>query len=122
MRAHWPEYLIEAAGLGLFMFVACVLGALLGHPDSRVVQGLPDPLLRRTLMGLAMGLTAIGLIYSPWGRRSGAHFNPATTLTFWRLGKVATGDAVAYAAAQAVGGLAGVALAALVVGPHSISG
>ena len=32
------------------------------------------------LMGLAMGLTAMALIYSPWGRRSGAHLNPAGTV------------------------------------------
>lgn len=116
MRAHWPEYLIEAAGLGVFMLSACVFGALLGHPDSRVVHALPEPLARRTLMGLAMGLTAVALIYSPWGRRSGAHFNPATTLTFWRLGKVETRDAIAYGTAQAVGGVAGVLLAVGVVG------
>ena len=39
-------------------------------------------------MGLAMGATAIALIYSPWGKRSGAHMNPAMTLTFLRLGKI----------------------------------
>jgi aquaporin Z len=117
MRAHWPEYLAEAMGLGTFLFIACVLGTLLGHPDSLVVHIVPSPLVRRMLMGLAMGLTAVSLIYSPWGRRSGAHFNPATTLTFWRLGKVANADAGAYAIAQAIGGLTGVALAALVVGP-----
>ncbi|HEY7516729.1 MAG TPA: aquaporin [Methylomirabilota bacterium] len=117
MRAHWPEYVIEAAGLGAFMLSACVLGTLLGHPASPVVHVVPDPLVRRMLMGVAMGLTAVSLIYSPWGRRSGAHFNPATTLTFWRLGKVTGADAVAYALAQAIGGLTGVAVAALVVGP-----
>jgi aquaporin Z len=68
-------------------------------------------------MGLAMGLTAVSLIYSPWGRRSGAHFNPATTLTFWRLGKISNTDAAAYAIAQPLGGVTGVAVAALVVGP-----
>ena len=36
-----------------------------------------------------MGATAIPLIYSPWGKQSGAHMNPAITLTFTRLGKVA---------------------------------
>jgi aquaporin Z len=117
MRAHWREYVSEAAGLGTFMFVACVLGTLLGHPDSPVVQLLPDAFVRRLVMGLAMGLTAVSLIYSPWGRRSGAHFNPATTLTFWRLGKVTNADAGAYAIAQAIGGLGGVAVAALVIGP-----
>ena len=62
-------------------------------------------------MGLAMGLTAVALIYSPAGRRSGAHMNPAVTLTFWRLGKIAGNDAAAYIAAQCAGGFAGSALA-----------
>ena len=116
LRRHWPEYLIEAAGLGTFMVSACAFGTLLGHPASPAVAALPDPLARRVLMGLAMGLTAVGLIASPWGQRSGAHFNPATTLTFWRLGKVAPTDAVCYAAAQTAGGLAGVLLAAAALG------
>jgi aquaporin Z len=117
LASHWPEYLIEAAGLGAFMLVACAFGTLLGHPASPLVQALPAPLTRRALMGAAMGLTAIALIYSPWGRRSGAHFNPATTLTFWRLGKVATTDAALYVMAQTAGGLAGVGLAAILLGP-----
>lgn len=116
MGRHWPEYAIEAAGLGAFMIVACTLGVWLAHPDSAAVRALPDPLARRALMGLAMGLTAIALIYSPWGRRSGAHFNPATTLTFWRLGKIDAPHAVAYALAQIGGGLAGVLLAAGALG------
>ena len=116
LRTHWPEYLMEAAGLGLFMISACVFGTLLGHPGSPVVQAVPDPIVRRVLMGLAMGLTAVGLIYSPWGLRSGAHFNPATTLTFWRLGKVAPADAAFYMLAQALGGLAGVSIAATALG------
>jgi aquaporin Z len=116
LRQHWPEYLIEAAGLGLFMISACVFGTLLGHPDSPVIRAVPDPVARRLLMGLAMGLTAVALIYSPWGQRSGAHFNPATTVTFWRLGKVATHDAAFYALAQVLGGLVGVLIAAAVLG------
>ncbi len=116
MRNHWPEYLMEAAGLGLFMVSACLVTALLFHPASPVPQLLPDPLLRRALAGIAMGLTAIGLIYSPWGQRSGAHLNPSVTLTFLRLGKVHPADAVFYVPAQFVGGMAGVLLAAAALG------
>ena len=57
-----------------------------------------------------MGLTAIALIYSPWGRQSGAHFNPAVTLTFFRLGKVKPWDAFFYVGFQFAGGLIGVTL------------
>lgn len=62
-------------------------------------------------MGMAMGATAMGIIYSPWGKRSGAHINPSTTLTFFRLGKVTRPDAAFYAASQFAGGLIGVSIA-----------
>ncbi|MGH9555658.1 MAG: aquaporin, partial [Terriglobales bacterium] len=114
--SHWPEYLIEAAGLGVFMISACMFTALLQHPLSPVRQALPDPFLRNALTGLAMGLTLVGIVYSPWGKRSGAHLNPAFTLTFLRLGKVAPRDAAFYVGAQFVGGLAGVLLSAVLLG------
>jgi len=117
LRRHWPEYLIEAVALGIFMVSACGFGALLWHPGSPAAQAIPDGVLRRFLMGLAMGGTAILLIYSPWGQRSGAHMNPAFTLTFLRLGRVKPWDASFYVAAQFVGGLAGVLLSAAILGP-----
>jgi aquaporin Z len=113
---HWPEYLIEAAGLGLFMVSACLFATLLEHPGSPVRQAVTSPVLRRIPMGLAMGLTAVALVYSPWGQRSGAHFNPSVTLAFWRLGRVRRWDAVFYAAAQFAGAIAGVGVAAALVG------
>ena len=116
LREHWPEYVAEAVGLGLFMVSACVFGTLLGHPHSVAAHVVPDGVRRRVLMGLAMGGTALALVHSPWGRRSGAHLNPATTLTFWRLGKVAGPDAAWYVLAQVAGGLAGVLTAAAFLG------
>jgi aquaporin Z len=108
LRRHWPEYLMEAAGLGLFMVSAGLFATLLWYPGSPLAQAVPDGMLRRGLMGLMMGLTAIAIIYSPWGQQSGAHINPAVTLTFWRLGKVATWDAVFYVSAQFAGAALGV--------------
>ena len=108
VRHHWPEYLMEAALLGGFMVSACLFGVLLEHPESGLRRRLADPLLRRALMGLAMGLTAVALIYSPWGEQSGAHMNPATTLTFFWLGKIGGVDAAMYILSQFVGGALGV--------------
>lgn len=117
LKRHWPEYLIEAAGLGLFMISAFGFATLLEHPASPVHLALPNPLSRRFFMGLAMGITAISIVYSPWGKQSGAHINPAITLTFFRLGKVATWDGVFYVAAQFIGGLTGALLAASLLEP-----
>src|SRR5262249_37116017 len=108
VRGHWPEYLIEAAGLAVFMISAGAFGTLLEYPQSPVRGMLPDPLVRRALMGIAMGATAVGLIYSPWGRQSGAHFNPAVTLAFSRLRKAALWDGVFYVISPFLAGRAGV--------------
>jgi aquaporin Z len=116
-RSHLPEYAIEAALLGLFMIAACGVTVLLDHPGSPLYQAIPSAFVRRLLIGLAMGVTAIALIYSPWGQRSGAHFNPAATLAFFRLGKVAPRDATAYVLAQFVGGALGVMLSGAALGP-----
>jgi aquaporin Z len=116
LRGHWPEYAMEAAGLGAFMVSACVFATLLEHPASPAHTHLPNQIVRRVLMGIAMGATAIGIIYSPWGKRSGAHINPAVTLTFYRLGRIELGDAIGYACAQFLGGAAGVLTARLLLG------
>ena len=113
---HWPEYLMEAAGLGLFMVSAAVVTALLEYPYSPLHEQFPDPVIRRLLIGIAMGFTAIGIIYSPWGKQSGAHLNPAVTVTFFRLGKIHGLDALFYVLAQFVGGLIGLQLAAMAIG------
>jgi aquaporin Z len=122
LKAHWPEYAIEAAGIAAFMTSALGFTALLEHPDSPVHQAIASATLRRALMGLAMGATAISLVYSPWGQRSGAHFNPALTFTYLRLGKVAPADALFYALAQFAGAIAGVLATAHWIGavadPH----
>lgn len=106
---------MEGTCLGLFMISAFTFGTILEHPASPVHQAIPNPLLRRLLMGTAMGLTAISIIYSPWGKQSGAHINPSTTLTFFRLGKVAKWDAIFYVVFQFAGGMAGALLAATVL-------
>jgi len=112
LKNHWPEYLIEAACLGLFMISAFGFATILEHPTSPLRHELMSPLLRRFLMGLAMGGTAIAIIYSPWGKQSGAHINPATTFTFFRLGKVRPSDAAFYIVSQFVGGALGALAAA----------
>jgi len=116
LKKHWPEYLMEAAELGLFMFSACAFTVVLFHPASPIAQTIHDGVLRRLLMGTAMGSTAIAIIFSPLGQRSGAHFNPSVTWTFFRLGKIEAWDAAFYTLFQFAGGIAGVMLASLTLG------
>ena len=116
LSAHWQEYLIEGALLGVFMIAACIVAVIFVHPRSFMSRRIPSPLLRRVVIGVLMGVTAICLIYSPWGGRSGAHMNPALTLTFLVLGKIHFWDAAMYMVAQFVGGCGGVLVARFMLG------
>ena len=115
LRLHWPEYLMEAGEAACYLFSACALATLLWHPASPLHAFLRNDAVRRMLMGAGMGATIILIVFSPWGKQSGAHFNPAVTLAFYRLRKVASWDALFYCAAQLIGAVAGVTLATLVL-------
>jgi aquaporin Z len=100
------------------MLSACGFSVLLEHPASPAPSWLPEPGARRFAAGVAMAVTAVSLIYSPWGKRSGAHMNPAMTLVFFRLGKIESRDALFYALAQFVGAVLGVFAASALFGPQ----
>lgn len=108
LQRHWRQYLMEAAGLAAFISSACLVTTLVEHPSSPVRLAVGDPVLRRGLIGVWMGLTIAAITYSPWGRRSGAHINPAVTWAFRWLGKMTTWDAAFYTLAQFLGGLTGI--------------
>jgi aquaporin Z len=111
MAKHWREYLGEAGCLALFMLSAATVTTVLHHPASPLAAWSAPPVVQRIPIGIAMGLTLVAIVYSPMGRRSGAHMNPALTLTYLRLGKVSPGDAAAYVAAQFTGGICGISAA-----------
>jgi aquaporin Z len=115
-KHHWPEYLMEAALLGLFLIAAGTIAILFEYPASPIHQSLASGNLRRLGIGIAMGTVASALIYSPWGKQSGAHMNPAVTLTFYRLGKVQVQDLWFYILFQCLGGLVGVCFVAMMLG------
>ncbi|HEX8875490.1 MAG TPA: aquaporin [Phycisphaerales bacterium] len=115
---HWTEAIIEGVLLGAFMFTACSAVVVFCHPSSPVARAITRPLARRGCIGVLMGLTAIALIHSPWGQKSGAHMNPGTTLVFTLLGKVPWKVAVMYPIGQFAGGFLGVGLARMAWGKH----
>lgn len=107
LRRHWTHYGAEALGLAFFVSCAGLLTMLVEHPASAVHRALPDSeVLRRAVVGAGLGLVLVVIIYCPWGKRSGAHINPAVTLAFWQLGKIRAADALWYVVAQLAGALA----------------
>lgn len=108
---------MEAALLGGFMVSALAFTVCLEHPASPLRALIESALARRLVIGLGMGATAVALIYSAWGQQSGAHMNPAVTLTFARLGLICPITARGYIAGQFAGGVAGVAVGRVLFGP-----
>lgn len=119
-RQNWPLYVDEALELALFMISACVFDVLLYDPGSPMPHWLPNATLRRLLMGFSMGGTAVLIIHSAMGKASGAHFNPAISLTYFRLGKIAGWDTFFYVLFQFVGAVLGVGFTVMLL-PHALA-
>jgi aquaporin Z len=113
-RTNILVYAMDGALLGSFMVSICLGVMLLEHPASPVRQAIQSELLRHALLGLLVGVTASCLIYSPWGKRSGASMNPAMTLCFLRLGQLGPRAALGYVVAEFVGGALGVAACSVI--------
>jgi aquaporin Z len=113
---HWFLYLFEGVELAIFMLSACVFSVLLFEKTSLNLADHFNAVTRRLVMGIAMGVTAILIILSPMGKRSGAHFNPAITLTYLRLGKIRRLDSAFYVLCQFLGGIFGVAVSVILLG------
>ena len=102
---------LGAEALGTFFLLATVVGS--GIMGERLADGnVALALLGNTLATGAI-LAVLILIFGPL---SGAHFNPAVTLSFFIQGKIPAGDAWAYVAVQCVSGVLGVFAAHLMFG------
>jgi aquaporin Z len=115
LKANYKIYLIETWALGMFMISATVFTILIEHPDLPIRGAISSSFVRRILIGLAMGLTAILLIYSKWGKRSGTHINPAVTLAQLQLNRITIQDAVWYIFFQFLGGVLGIFLVKIIL-------
>ena len=103
-KNNWRLYLMEGFGLAIFMVSACFFSAMLFSPNSSWYHFFPNDMVRNIVMGLMMGSTALVIFYSPVTAPSGAHINPAVTITFLRLGKMTKTDAAFYILFQFMGG------------------
>jgi aquaporin Z len=102
---------MEGAEIGGLMLSICFFGALFYSSKSPLLDLSLSRATSSALMGAAIALTTFLIIRSPFGRRSGAHFNPAITLSFLLLGRMRRWDAMCYVAAHFVGGAVGVLIA-----------
>ncbi|MEU1465871.1 aquaporin [Streptomyces sp. NPDC005727] len=112
----WREMAAEFTGTALLLLLglSAVVADFAAH--SPVVAAVPSVDLRRLLTGVLFAGSATLIVYSPLGRISGGHINPAVTLAFYRLGKMTGRSAAGYAAAQVAGAILGTVLVLLLWG------
>jgi len=98
----WPAYVAELVGTFLLVFFICLVATV----NSRGVLGVTD----WAAIGLVHFL-ALSLLVAAFAGASGAHLNPAVTVTLAAMRKIRGGDAAIYILMQFAGGV----LAALLV-------
>jgi aquaporin Z len=110
---HWKEWWAELGSTAVLLFVIVTA-------RSWAIRGGPpwsDPFATLTIIAITAGLAVAVISFSPLGRRSGAHLNPAVTLGLWLQNVIGRADLLGYGIAQIIGSVAGVA-AARVWGPQ----
>ena len=107
---------MEGTEIGALTLSTCIWGTLIYGNESPLTSLGLSQTFKSMLMGTAIAITTFLIIRSPFGRRSGAHFNPSVTLTFLWLGRVHRLDAVCYITAHFTGAVAGVLVARQILG------
>ena len=102
---------MEGTEIGVLMLNTCFFGTLIYSNDSPLNYVAVPRVVRSILMGTAMAVTTFLIIRSQFGRRSGAHINPAVTLAFLWLRRIHRWDAVCYVVAQFLGAFVGLMIA-----------
>lgn len=118
-KKNFVLYCCEALGLGIFLFCAGLADVIIDHPAMPVHNHIHSALIRRFLIGLLMGLTALYILNSRFGKKSGSHINPSVTLVQYRLGNITAVNSIFYILFQFIGGSIGMYLIYLLM-PHFI--
>lgn len=100
IKLHWTEYFCEFLGTAILLFsgiTGIYLVSLVNTAD----------VIKYFAIGLFFAIGLVIVVYSPIGKRSGGHVNPALTLAFWLNGLISVIDAVGYIVAQFAGAVFG---------------
>ena len=102
---HFAEWASEFIGTALLVFTAMSCVVLVFGTNSPFESFSTSTNL--LLIGLMFTVIIAAIAFSPIGRLSGAHINPAVTLAFKITGHVHVHDLIGYWVAQITGGILG---------------
>ena len=104
---YWDKrYLAEFVGTLALVLVGCASITVSGFGGAFPLAILP--------IGLAFGLTVTAMAYGV-GPISGAHLNPAVTVSMWVAGRMSSKDAISYIVAQCLGAVIGAGILAVML-------
>jgi glycerol uptake facilitator-like aquaporin len=104
----------EFALTTVLLFLAVTVVRWLRDPGSTLCIADLDVAL--AVIGVLTGTIVTALIFTPPGRRSGGHMNPAVTVALWRMDVFPGRSVLPYVLAQLAGSAAGTALGRLAWG------
>ena len=123
-RGALPQALTHGLSelIGTFvMMTVGITGIIVAFGTNQLVALLPHPGDRVWFCGFMFALVVAIIIYSPIGRISGAHLNPAVTLTFFLERQLPGRDALVYIAMQVIGSTAAAALCLALWGERAVA-
>lgn len=101
------EFLAELAGTAILLMIGLSLVILMFGNGSPIAVYIPNVKLRQVITGFMFGGTGALIAISALGKVSGAHINPAVTMSFWLFKKIDSRKALVYVAAQLIGAIIG---------------
>src|SRR5512139_2362510 len=107
IKEPWNKYLAEFFGTGILLMLGLSLVIFMFGEGSPAAQAIPNVKIRQIMTGFLFGCVGASIALSPLGKASGAHINPAVTLTFRLFGKIDLKTSLGYIAAQLAGAVAG---------------
>jgi aquaporin Z len=105
----WRLFFAELIGTALLLIVGLSLVILMFGDGSPMTEFIPNLKLRQSITGFLFGGTGALIAVSALGKESGAHVNPAVTMSFLLFKKISTKVAIIYVAAQLLGAILGTA-------------
>jgi aquaporin Z len=103
----WRKFFAEMIGTALLLMVGLSIVILMFGSGSPLAEWIPNIKLRQAITGFLFGGTGALIAISTLGKESGAHINPAVTMSFWLFRKIDSRTALIYVAAQLTGAVIG---------------
>jgi aquaporin Z len=106
-RVRWRLFFSELIGTAVLVFGGLSVVIFMFGDGTPMARLVPNAFLRNALTAFLFGTVGSAIAVSRVGKESGAHINPAVTMSFWLMQKLDFRAAIGYIVAQMVGACIG---------------